>query len=462
MKSTLTLTAALALLIPSCTLGPDHQTPTLPGDLTKLVMQQVTLPISLSSRNEWWKSANDPRLNQLIAEAFGSNLDLKLAIARLDEARAIREHGKSLYLPSGGFTSGVRQQLSSTVFFRSVPRSTRDQTIFDGGLEAAWELDLFGKVKRAVEAGDALTQASAEDLRDVRRILAASIATAYVEHRTSERLLEIRLKQLASLETLMQTAQKRLEAGDLIRGELAEIRGRQAETRSNIRTLRLGQREAANRLAVLTGKGIAPSLPENGSIPTFRAPEIPRQPLALILARPDVRAAEQRLAASTAGIGIAMSELYPSVSIQGALALEAITFAGLGSADSEAFSFGPRLRWDFLNLQRNRAKVKASEAAATAALAQWENQVLLVLEEVDNAIIQTEEASAALVETLDVLDHQRLRAVEIRRNDEEMLLSPEDREPSMIALFETECAKVHAETALAKATIHLLQCICTP
>lgn len=462
MKSILKLTAALTLLLPSCTLGPDHQTPAIPGDLAKLEVRHVTQPMSLSLRNDWWKSANDPRLNQLIAQALDSNLDLKLAIARLDEARAIREQGKSHYLPSGGFTGGVRQQLDSTVFFKGVPRSIRDQTVFDGGLEAAWELDLFGKVKRTLEAGDALAQASAEDLRDVRRMLAAAVSSAYVEHRTSEILLEIRLKQLASLETLMETARQRVEAGDITRGELAEIRSRQAEMRSNIRTLRLGQRATANRLAVLTGKGVAPSLPESGSIPTFRAPEIPRQPLALILARPDVRAAEQRLAASTAGIGIAMSELYPSVTIQGRLALEANTFSALGSADSEAFSFGPRLSWDVLNLQRNRDKVKASEAAVTAALAQWENQVLLVLEEVDNAISQTEEARSALVEARDVLAHQRLRAEEVRRNDEEMLLSPEDREPGLIALLESECANLHAEAALAKATIHLQQSVAAP
>lgn len=462
MKPLLNLTAALALLLPSCTLGPDHQTPALPGDLAKLQVNDVTQPMSLTSCNEWWKSANDPDLDQLIAQALDSNLDLKLAIARLDEARAIREQGKSHYLPSGGFTGGVRQQLDSTVFFQGVPRSIRDQTVFDGGFEATWELDLFGKVKRTVEAGDALAQASAEDLRDVRRMLAASVSSAYVEHRTSERLLEIRLKQLASLETLVESARKRMEAGDLTRGDLAEIRSRQAEMRSNIRTLRLGQREAANRIAVLTGKGVAPSLPESGTIPTFRAPEIPRQPLALILGRPDVRAAERRLAAATANIGIAMSELYPSVTLQGRLALEANTLSALGSADSEAFSFGPRLRWDFLNLQRNRAKVKASEASSTAALAQWENQVLLVLEEVDNAISQTEEARAALVEARDVLDHQRLRAEEIRRGDEEMLLSPEDREPGLIAQWESECAKLHAEAALAKATIHLQQSVTAP
>lgn len=462
MKPILHLTAALALLLPSCTLGPDHQTPALPGDLAKLEVRHVTEPMSLRSRNDWWKSANDPGLNQLIAQGLDSNLDLKLAIARLDEARAIREQGKSLYLPSGGFTGGVRQQLDSTVFFQGVPRSIRDQTVFDGGLEAAWELDLFGKVKRTVEAGDALAEASAEDLRDVRRMLAASISSAYVEHRTSERLLEIRMKQLASLETLMETARKRVEAGDITRGELAEIRSRQAEMRSNIRTLRLGQRSAANRLAVLTGKGIAPVLPESGSIPAFRTPEIPCQPLALILARPDVRAAEQRLAAATAGIGIAMSELYPSVTLQGRVALEANTLSALGSADSEAFSFGPRLSWDFLNFKRNRAKVKASEASATAALAQWENQVLLVLEEVDNAMNQVEDARVTLVETRDVLTHQQLRAEEVRRNDEEMLLSPEDREPSLIALLEAECAEIHAEAALAKATIHLQQSVASP
>ncbi len=462
MKPILQLTAALALLLPSCTLGPDHQTPALPGDLATLGPSHLTQPMSPASRNEWWKSANDPGLNQLISEALDSNLDLKLAIARLDEARAIREQGKSLYLPSSGFTSGVRQQLDSTVFFKGVPRSIRDQTVFDSGLEAAWELDLFGKVKRTLEAGDALAQASAEDLRDVRRMLAASISSAYVEHRTSQRLLEIRVEQLASLETLMETARQRLGAGDITRGELAEIRSRQAEMRSNIRTLRLGQRSAANRLAVLTGKGIAPALPESGSIPTFRAPEIPRQPLALILSRPDVRAAEQRLAAATAGIGVAMSELYPSVTIQGRLALEANTFSALGSADSEAFSLGPRLSWDFLNLQRNRSKVKASEAAATAALAQWENQVLLVLEEVDNAMSQADEARADLVETRDVLAHQRLRAEEVRRNDEEMLLSPEEREPDLITLLETECANIHAEAALAKATIHLQQSVAAP
>ncbi|MBU2488451.1 MAG: efflux transporter outer membrane subunit, partial [Proteobacteria bacterium] len=261
--------------------------------------------------------------------------------------------------------------------------------LYAEGFDASWEADLFGGVRRSVEAAGAQEEASREGFRNVLVSLAAEVGVSYVNLRAFQARLAVARENLRLLEDTRDLAQWRGQAGlasslDLERAD-AQLQG----ARAQIPSLESGMRLAAHRLAVLLGQ--APGsldwlLEEPGDVPLAPggiAVGIPAQALAR---RPDVRQADRLLAAQTARIGVARADLYPRLGFSGSIGLDALAAGGLLDSSNARAGFGPRLSWRLFDGNAVRANIQAQDALAGQALATWEGTVLKALEEVENAL----------------------------------------------------------------------------
>ncbi len=334
---------------------------------------------------EWWRVLGDAQLSDLMARAVAGNSDLKEARARLREARARRGGAQADRFPTVDATGSASKSRSS-----ENNGSGRVSEIFAAGFDAAWELDVFGGTRRAVEAADAELAASRQDLRDVLVSLTAELALNYVEMRTYQRRLQVAESNLKSREETFQLARTRFASG--LSDELAvqQAQYNLASIRSQIPDLETGLAEAANRLAVLVGEAPgALHLQLSGPRP------IPRTPLTVAVGvpadalrqRPDVRAAEYRLAAQTARIGVATAELYPKFRLSGSIGLEASKAGELFESASRTWRIGPGVSWNLFDAGAIRRNIDVQTALQEQMLAQYEAAVLSALEEVENALV---------------------------------------------------------------------------
>jgi NodT family efflux transporter outer membrane factor (OMF) lipoprotein len=290
-----------------------------------------------------------------------------------------------------------------------------DNDVYALGLDASWELDLWGRIRRAVEAADADLAATVEDARGVAVAVAAETAAAYVDLRELEYRLAIARNNVALQEQTLDLVRARFESGLVGERDVAQALTNVATTRARIPAFDAGARAAENRLAVLVGR--AP-----GALDLSAAAPIPRPPDAvavgvpadLLRRRPDVRRAERLLAAEVARIGVAEGELYPRLTLLGTLGVAAEVASDLGQHDSGTFSIGPSLRWNLFDAGRLRDRVRAQDARAAQALIAWEQTVLAALEEAENAMsafVREQSRRDALIEAAT----QARRAVELAR-----------------------------------------------
>jgi len=380
------LCPALALLVLSgCKVGPDYVTPEAPtpqtwhSPLDNGLADGETDPQVLAS---WWTTLDDPVLSSLIERAVAGNLDLQGAQSRIREARARRSIVKGGLFPS--FNAGGSATWSRT----GTDVATTSNELYSSSFDAGWELDVFGGVRRSVEAAQADLESSGEDLRDVLVSLLAETALNYVDVRTYQARLAAAVASLSAQEETYQLAVWRSQAG--LDDELAvqQARYNLENTRSQIPSLRTGLEEAMNRIAVLLGESagaLHEELQKSGPIPVAPSSVAVGVPADLLRRRPDVRRAERDLAAQTARVGVAMSDLYPKLSLNGSVGLETLSLHEPSSSDTWTVSGGPRLSWAIFD-PTVRPNIEVQSELQAQALLQYQSTVLGSLEEVENAL----------------------------------------------------------------------------
>lgn len=384
--SRIVLTLAVALLAGCATVGPDYVPPRTTSPAAWNTPLQGGITVSTDPRNlaAWWTSLNDPELSRLVDRAVAGNLDLKKASARIREARARRGLSRAGLYPTLDATGSVTRSHGSAEMGAA---TTGD--LFSAGLDASWEIDLFGGVRRSVEASEADLQAAGEDLHDTLVSLLAEVALNYVDLRTAQARLSVTETSLKSLEETHRLAQWRAQAG--LGDELAvqQARYNLESARSQIPTLRTAIAEAKNRLAVLLGEApgaVHAELSKPEPVPSLPPEVAIGVPADLLRQRPDVRKAERQLAAQTARIGVATADLYPKLTLSSAIGLQALTFGGLFNA-ANAFSSGSSgLTWRVFDAGAIRKNIEIQSALQEQSLIAYESAVLVALEEAENAI----------------------------------------------------------------------------
>jgi len=384
------LTAALSMqsFIGCTTVGPDY----VPLDTAVSKDWHTPLDVGLTAEEidpqalaTWWNTLNDQELSSLIAQALKGNPDIKDARARIREARARRGAARADLLPTLDTTGSATWRRSSE---DTGTGETRE--FYAAGFDAGWELDLFGGVKRSVEAAKADLDATQENLHDVLVSLTAEVALNYIEVRIYQKRLAVTVANLEIQQETYRLIQSRYQAG--LDDELAvqQARSNLESTRSQIPTMRTGLEGAMNRIAVLLGEqpgALHEQLANYKPIPLVPQYVAVGVPANVLRRRPDVRKAERELASQTARIGVAIAELYPKFTLNGSIGLEALSLGNLITAGSRTLSIGPRILWPIFNAGSIRANIEIQSVIQEQAMIQYESAILSALEEVENAIV---------------------------------------------------------------------------
>ncbi len=376
--------ALLAVALGGCAaVGPDYSEPQLavPAGWSAGTGTDAMDAVLLA---RWWHGFGDPVLDRLVADALAANLDLAQARARLREARARRGVAGAALAPSvDASLSGSRSRSSG----QSGSGSTRE--LYSAGFDASWELDVFGGVRRSVEAAQADLEASVESLSDTRVSLAAEVALNYIDLRTAEQRLAIAEESIAYRGENHQIIRWRQQAGLVSELDLAQATTDLESTRAVLPPLRTAVTEAKNRLAVLLGRnpGELESLVHaDRPIPLAAAEIVAAIPADTLRQRPDVRVAERRLAAQTARLGEAEAARYPSFRLSGSLGLEALELDALADRDANTRSLFGGITAPVFNAGRIAANIEIQDALVEQARLAYRAAVLAALEEVENAL----------------------------------------------------------------------------
>jgi multidrug efflux system outer membrane protein len=336
----------------------------------------------------WWPTLNDTELSSLIDRAVSGNLDLKKARARIREARARRGIAKAGLFPTLDASGSATWTESSNDTGTNRTSETRD--LYTAGFDAGWEVDIFGGVRRSVEAADADIGASQEDLRDVLVSLLAEVAVNYIDLRTFQSRLAIAEVNLEAQNETYQLTLWRNQAG--LSDELAvqQARYNLENTRSQLPTLRIGKEEALNRIAVLLGEqpgNVHSLLEEQGSMPIIPLKLAIGIPADVLRNRPDVRRAERELAAQSARIGVATADLYPKLTLSGSIGFETLKMGTSPTSQTWSSSVGPGITWAIFRAGAIRQNIEVQSALHEQALIAYEAAILSALEDVENALV---------------------------------------------------------------------------
>lgn len=385
--------AAALVLLAGCKVGPDYKKPETKTSETwhEQLEGGVTQgpPTDLA---RWWTTLNDPMLDSLIEKSVAGSHDLKIAALRLKEARAQRGVVAADQYPkvdvSGSYSRSRFSENTTGASFR--PNNASGVDLYSIGFDASWEVDIWGRVRRNVEAADADIDVANEARRDVLISLLSEVARNYVELRSFQDRLAIANANTASQQETYDLSKARFKAGLSSDLDVARAESQLNSTKSLAPTLRAQIKAAVHRLGVLTGQqpgALAQELEQVKPLPMKPAQVPVGLPSDLLRRRPDIRQSERALAAATARIGVAEGDLYPRFSLTGSFGLQSnnagLTFAG----DSRFWSIGPAMRWPVFDAGRIRNNIKVENARQEQALASYEKSILTGLEDVENALV---------------------------------------------------------------------------
>lgn len=441
--------ASATLLIGGCTLGPDYHPP-LPaasasGPLAYRPARVTPLPVP----DAWWDLYDDPVLERLVQSAFAANTDLRVAEANLDAARAALAGVRSAHLPVTGMSGGASygRTTTQTQIADALKGEAKTGWLETAGIELAYEVDLFGRVRRSVEAARADADAAAAERDAVRLIVASETIRAYVTACSTAQQIAVARRLVSLTERQEQIVARQFAAGGAAQFDVTRSATVLAVTRSSIPVLEGERRAALFALAAMLGS-TPDSVPKEAE--ACRMPPVLAQALpvgdgaALLQRRPDVRLAERRLAAASARIGIAEADLLPRISLLGSVSTAAPGGTALGTRASTSFGLGPLVSWSFPNLGAARSRVAAARAVDRAAVARFDGAIVTALKELEQALARY----AAALDRADALSAAVLSA----RQSYTMALSRQQAgAASHLELLAAEQALVDAETAVAQS-----------
>lgn len=389
--------------------GTDYARPALP------LPEHYAVPTGTAAPQlRWWSALGDPTLTRLVARAYAASPDLRLAEARLRQARA----RQGVQDAQGGPTVDLDGRVSRDLLSRNgepfanlpLPNPKVNFTNEQVGFDASWELDLFGRQRRLSEAARARTESSAEQLEDARLVLAAEVARSYIELRTWQQRLVLARESAGRLEDLLGLAQVSFRAGDTSRQDLRQAELNLASFQATLPDLEVGLRDSLTTLATLTAQPVEQVQAQVGpAAPLMAVPSAPAAglPSDLLNRRPDLRSAERDLQAANADVGVAIAERYPRFSLVGNAGWNTVRSGTLLQNASRNWSLGPQFSLPLFDQGLRKAQVRADQAAYDAALATYHKAVLAALTDVDMAFTRLGQDERKRQRLLEAEDQRR-------------------------------------------------------
>lgn len=386
------LVACCAMVVlTGCAVGPDY-VPPCSCELQPAYQTGQPGTASPADLTSWWTHFDDPVLDRLVTMAWQQNLDLRAASFRILQARAQWGVVRGGLFPQADGTGSFDYRRISTNAnpFITRPRGRGGFERFSTGFDAAWEIDLFGKIRRAVEAADADFGVRVEDYRDVFVTLVADVASNYVTLRLLQERLRIARANLAAQQQTLEMVRQRQAAGLVGQLDVAQAESNVHTTASNIPLLQQDRQVTLNRLSILLARSPDQELAAwigDGPLPADPGVLGLGVPADLIRRRPDIRRAEREVAAASARIGVAAADRYPQFTLRGTITVDSRNVSSLFEMASLAHNVGPAFRWDLLNFGRVLNNVRLQRARYHEAVVNYQNVVLLAVEEVENGLV---------------------------------------------------------------------------
>lgn len=443
------LTVLAAALLAACAVGPDHVRPTVavPATFADAAPPDATVASAapVAADGAFWQAFGDPQLSALVDDTLAANHDLRIALARYDRANALLRGARFDQLPTIDASARGASNRASADQAPGVPRDARDTDSFEAGIGASWELDLFGRVRRGVEAGRADVAASADDLRALQVAIVGEVATAYLDLRGLQERLRVATENAGNQQHTLALVDARREAGQDSDFDGARASAQAASTSARIPMLEAEIAVATHRIAVLTGRtpdALRQQLSAARALPDVPRTIDPGTPADILRVRPDVSAAEHRLHSATARVGVATADLFPRLTLGGLIGSQAGDVGALFERDSETRLVALGIDWSFLDIGRVRARIAAADADASAELARYQQTVLRALEDTGNALVRFDRAHDADVE-LERAALDSARAARLAR------MRFEAGETGLLDVLDAERTQLDAEDAFA-------------
>ena len=448
---------ALAAAQIGCAAGPDYVAPELPDiEFHHAARTAAGTFDAASPEAAWWRTFDDPILSELIDRALANDFDVRIADARLRASRALFREQSLDRFPAVTAGAAYDRRKAQQPGFTNTRIAAET---YELGFDAAWEIDLFGRVRRGIEAARAEAGAAEANLHAAQVSVAAEVARTYLELRGAERRRAVAVANRDNQRETVRITDVRYQHGRGTELDLQSAAARLAATEAGIPSLLAAERAASHRLAVLLG--LQPGTLEEavdltpGPQPDADALESAQtiadlgavaigHPADLLRRRPDIRAAERQLAAATARVGIATADLFPRLSLQGFVGFITGDVGELGETASEAWRVTPTLSWAAFDLGSVRARLRAAEAGADIALAAYEQTVLRALEETENSFVSYTHS----LERLNALLRQTAAS---RRAAELARVRYREGASDFLRLLDAERTVLEAEDAVAVA-----------
>lgn len=450
-KTQTVLTAAAAgALLAACAVGPKAPVADLPVAGTGALIGSANPAVSTAqARDDWWRLYDDPTLDGLIQQAFAENNQLEAAFANLRAVRASLSEARTGRLPRTSTSASYQRSRASAATVQGLPAGEDAPEVdsYDVGLDASYEIDLFGRVESTIRAARADVRAAEAAFATVQVTVAAETARAYADTCSANAQIAVAERTLGLQRDTLRLTERLLEGGAGTGLDVASARAAVAQTSATLPTLRASRNEALFRLATLTG--VTPGEASAAAAACVRPPQL-GQPIPvgdgaqLLARRPDVRQAEADLAAAAARVNVATADLFPSISLGGSIGSTALESDGLGDSENFRFSFGPLISWSFPNVFAARARIQQAGALSDAALATFDQTVLGALQETETALSNYAnelDRRAALTEARD----QAARAAGLSR---QRFNAGAD---SFLLVLDAERTQAAAEAALAQS-----------
>jgi multidrug efflux system outer membrane protein len=393
MRKLLPLLATAALA--GCTLGPDYKRPEIAAPAA---FQYETKDAAATADTLWWKQFQDPVLDQLIAEALKHNTNVQIAAANVEQAAALLTQTRSQFFPAVGYGAGAqRERAREPAFAAQIPNYPNPSSAYQAALQASWEIDLWGRIRRQSEAAYANVLATDEARRGVILSLVAQVANSYLQLRGLDAQLDVANKTLKTYKESVDLFTLQFQYGQVSMMNVAQAQSQYESAAAQIPLLQSQIAQAQNSLAVLIGRDPGPIL-RGKSVYELALPQVPAGvPSALLERRPDLAQAEQQLVAANAQIGAAKALYFPTISLTGAFGNASTDLSKLFSGPTRVWSYAGTLAGPIFSFGAVSGQVAQAEAAQQAALLNYQLSVRNAFADVDNALV----ANQKLLEQLD-------------------------------------------------------------
>jgi multidrug efflux system outer membrane protein len=439
----LALIATASLAAAACAVGPRYQAPApAPVAVINAAPEAVS---TAEPEAAWWRTFQDPVLDDLIARALQGNLDLRVAVDRVREARATFKDAALDQFPRVTSEAGYTRSKEQTPGFGPQRLDIESAEV---GFDAAWEIDLFGHVRHGVEAARADAGAALADARDARVTVAAEVARNYFELRGAQARLAVARENADTQRETLRLTQVRSQVG---RGDPIDVQSAKARlsaTEAEIPALVAQEARASYRLAVLLGLRPGVLDAQLTALAVAPAPLVKPLPIGdasgFLRRRPDVQAAERRLAAQTARVGVATADLFPRVKVSGFIGLLSGDVSTLFSSGSQAWSVAPAITWPALDMGGAHARLVAERARGDVSLAQYDQTVLRAIEDLENALVEYRQEQVQIVSLAQQVEASR-NAASLAR------IRYKEGSTDFLVLLDAERTRLAAEDALTVA-----------